>query len=110
MVDETGTVNDADYNYTGTSGDIDLFTMADLSGSNLVKGIQVVRRHGKTSNLLIQSRSKLKIGSNVYNGSDKTASMSNAYALEPYSSSPDSGVEWTDTEVNGIEVGYEARP
>jgi hypothetical protein len=106
-VNETTTPSDSDYNSSSTAGHIDLFTLSDLSASGTIKGVQSVIRNLKTDAGTRTVAPKYRIGSTNYSGAASNVLVSVSYALDPMDNSPATASGWTDTEINGMEFGYE---
>jgi len=104
---------DTDYNSNNQPGAMDLFTMADLAGSGLVRGVQAISRAKKDdagfrkASPVFYKASGLGGTARFYKGSQVPVldSFSNL-PLQMFNTSPDTGVAWTVDEVNALQCGY----
>lgn len=117
-VDET-IPSDADYNSSRTPGDMDLFTMSNLSGNGLVYGVQTIARVAKDDagtrafKPIFYKASGWGDTGRYYPVPQSPTSAVVSY-IEPYllGASPDydPGVEtakaWTVDEINALQFGY----
>lgn len=87
-------------------GDYDLYDMNPNAAATIVHAVQVTvgARQDDATQLVIQTA--IKSGSTVGYSADIHLSQSYRFYDEFYETNPDTGVGWTDTEVNGIEVGF----
>jgi hypothetical protein len=108
-VNETGSPDgDTTYNRSETNGDRDLFTVEDLPDTpNSIVGVQttlVVRKDdtgGKDFAHVIKSGTTTDVGTSV------GAANSYQWNRNVYDTNPDTAAAWTESGVNGLEVGYE---
>ena len=110
-------VNQYGFSHYGGGGNqpgaMDLFTMADLAGSGLVRGVQAISRAKKDdagfrkASPVFYKASGLGGTARFYKGSQVPVldSFSNL-PLQMFNTSPDTGVAWTVDEVNALQCGY----
>lgn len=107
-VDNYDLVNDAtytDYVESSTVGQKDSYQLENLSGVN-VHAVQSVVRGAQTSGGMAAVRPFVRVGSTDYPGATQYLGQqnisTNIYEVNPATSTP-----WTETDVNGTEVGIE---
>jgi hypothetical protein len=87
---------------------VDRFTSAAvLSGKEVhnVSLINVARHTGVAQNF----RAVIFEGATVGNGTDEALSASFQVFMEDFETNPDTALQWTNTEVDASEFGYESR-
>lgn len=104
-------IDDADFNYTNTNNNLDLFAANDLTGTiSAVKCVQVqasARKQGTSTPQNLQLA--LKSGTTVYTSTDKA--LPSAYNVDLYGlweTNPATTNSWTEQEVDNAEFGYKA--
>ncbi len=98
----------ADYNGSANPGDRDTYNFTDLpAGVTTVYGVQVTTNMAKSDATLGQSRSVLRTGGTNFYGPTQALSTNYISYLDMYDTNPDTGVDWTVSDVNGIEGGME---
>lgn len=106
-VDEASPDSDTTYNESSTAGHIDSFTFTNMPWSTdaiySVVSSLIARSTAGTPTL----RSKGRISSTDYNGTTHTLSTSYTAYEHVWDDSPASTNDWTDSEINGAEFGYE---
>jgi len=111
-VDETGTPIDTDYNHSSNVGAMDLFTMADLSGTGVIHAVQPVIRARKDDAGLRSVKpvfyKALGAGDTprIYAGTAQSVGDSFSYAGQIIETSPDTGVAWGADEIQALQFGY----
>ena len=108
-VDESPSNGDTDYIKLETSGNIDLYTMGDLTPtSGTIKAV-VVKSQAKLNVPGAKTyRHKVRTNSTNYNGSAIAPTTSYADYITPWYTNPNTSVSWTIAEVNALEAGFEA--
>ena len=105
-VDESAPDDDTTYVATGTAGNIDTYTMTNLSASTgTVKGVQTVLSARKDDSGTRTIAPVFRIGVTNYAGTTVTMNTAYSYHLEMYQVSPATAVAFTIAEVNGLEFG-----
>jgi len=111
-VDEIG-ASDTDYNSSNVPGAMDLFTMSDLAGNGLIRGVQTISRAKKDDAgyrkavPVFRKASGLGETARWYPGSK--VPVGDAFSLlrmQVFETSPDTGAAWTVDEVNALQYGY----
>jgi hypothetical protein len=105
-VDETTEDGDSTYVSDATAGDIDSYTVGDLSTTpSSIFGVQttmVLRKDDAGSRTV---NNLVRISSTNYLGSNVTVTDSYSFSIRIMETSPATSVLWTSTEVNGLEMG-----
>jgi len=109
-IDEVTPNDETDFNFTTTSGFIDLFDFTNLTSiSGIVYGLQTdiyVRKDDAGSRYL---RRVIRRGGTNYEGSVVTSVLDNySYSVEIAETDPSTLVLWTITNINGAEFGYKS--
>lgn len=108
-VDDNPGDDDTTYNSSATAGQIDTFTMANLTASGTIKGVNQYVRHRKDDAGTRTVRSVVRIGTTNYEGPDVGVTTSYVTTLELRETSPATTAAWTVSEVNGLEAGYKVQ-
>jgi hypothetical protein len=116
-VQETAYDGDTSYNYSQSSGDIDMFNHGSLSSIPLViYGAKVVAIARKTDNTVQTFRSKLKSGTTSVNGTtihpqtgynQNYATVGDPVSSDIYVTDPNTSAAWNASAINATEIGYE---
>jgi hypothetical protein len=92
---------------------MDLFTMSDLAGNGLIRGVQTISRVKKDdagfrkAEPVFHKASGLGETTRWYQGRVEPVGDTFGYfALQVFETSPDTGVAWTVDEVNALQYGY----
>ncbi len=88
-----------------TAGDYDLYAMDPIINAPLVHGVQVRGAYRQNDATQRISRNLLKSGGTLVEGADNYLNQSFAVHRDIWDLNPDTGLAWTGTEVNAIEVG-----
>lgn len=111
-VDETGGVSDTDYNYSPSTGAMDIFGMSALGGNGVVHAVAPVLRvrkddagYRKVKPVFYKTDGSGNTG-RYYLGTDIAATDSFASSQQIFNSSPDTGALWAVGEVNDLQFGY----
>lgn len=110
LVDET-TPNTTDYVESGTAGNKDSYTFADLSAGVIgVRGVAVRSYAAKSDTGPQQFRNFARVGGTDYAGASRAPNVTPSYApfSDIYEVNPATSALWTPTELNGAEFGVEA--
>ena len=113
MVDDgyagSGMDQDASYNLSSSSGQVDLFQINDITGSVLptIYSTRVTWEGKKDAAAPTTVRSKLKSGATVYNGPGVVLPTTYATYCTTYDKNPNGNVAWTVAAINALEIGYE---
>lgn len=106
-VDEVAIDDDTTYNVSSTAGHIDTFTYAAMPWStDAIFGLVVstsIRSETNTPNI----RAKARIASTDYNGTSVATATTYAVKEQVWDDSPATGNDWTVSEIDGAEFGYE---
>lgn len=114
-VDDGATPSSADYVGSKIEGDLDTYTMTGLSSTAFeVHAMQTTIWCEKDSVGLKYMRPIVRTGSTGGAQSDNvgdTIVLTEVYEyyMEPWDVNPDTGVGWTEGEINAIEIGQEVR-
>jgi hypothetical protein len=105
-VAETFSDSDSTFNQTGTAGHKDQFSMTDVPAGTVhaIQHVIAARRDAGGARTL---RPITRIGGTDYNGTTVSAAASYILHCEPVSVSPATSAQWTASEVNAAEFGYE---
>lgn len=105
-VDETAPNSNTDYVAGSTVGDIQLFTYGTISSTSEIHAIIPVPFAEKTDAGTATFASIALIGSTTYVGETKAPSAgSYEFHPDPWNTSPATGITWTTTEFNNIQIG-----
>ena len=107
MVDDAGFDGDTSYNDVASTGQVDLFTTAGLSGSPVVHAAQITIDATKTDAGISKVRTKLKSGATTANGATQVLPASYVTSTQRYDTDP-AGGNWTASKINALEIGYES--
>jgi hypothetical protein len=104
--DETTPNSNTDYINTTNVGDTTLFTYASLSSTSVVHAVVPLPFAEKEDAGSATIASVVKVGSTSYTGASKAPSL-NSYEYHPdiLMTNPATGITWTYTEWNSIEIG-----
>jgi hypothetical protein len=108
LVDENPDPNTSDYVGSGTPGQIDTYTMADIP-SGIIKAVVQRSYMAKSDAGARTARNVVRIASMDYTSSDFSLNTSYAQQATFWDASPASTVAWTSSEVNSAEFGVEVR-
>jgi|WetSurMetagenome_2_1015567.scaffolds.fasta_scaffold130337_2 hypothetical protein len=97
---------DTTFNQSSTAGQTDQFTMSDVPAGT-VHAIQHVIMAKRDAGGARTIRPVTRISGSDYNGTTVTVAASYLFLTEALSISPASSAQFTDTEVNALEGGYE---
>lgn len=107
-VDEADPDDDTTYNSSATAGHRDLYNITDLPTYNgNVLGVDVWGRMRKDNGGTEQAKLAIKTNSTVYYGSDESLTNSYAPYRKQYLVNPNTGVAFTQAEINALQVGVE---
>lgn len=109
-VDEAPPNDDTDYVAAGTSGNIDLYNLTDISGANAVKGVVVRTRAKKDTAGTKGFRQLLKSGGTVSNGPDIAPGTGYTTYGRALRKNPVTSADFTLAEITALQVGNEVRP
>jgi hypothetical protein len=109
LVDDVSAPSEADYIESDTPGNIDLFTIAPLSGVTVsaINGVQlaiVARETGLTER---ECRSVTRVGGTNYNSAPSPLLSANFYKFNVWDQNPATAAPWSKTEVEGAQFGVE---
>lgn len=105
-VDETVPNSDTDYITGSTVGDIQLFTFGTISSTNDIHAIIPIPFAEKTDSGTATLASVALIGSTIYTGTTKSPSAgSYEFHPDPWTTNPATGITFTTTEFNNIQIG-----
>lgn len=97
---------DSTFNMSSTAAQKDLFALEDLpSGS--IKGVMVTMWARQDAGATRTIRPVWRISSTNYTGTSVTTSGTYAAKMQCYDTSPATSSAWTQSELNGAELGYE---
>lgn len=113
LVDEASvSLNTGDWTQIMTDGDMDLYTLSDLSiVSGQIANVEVAQYAQKTDAGAKSIRQIIRTNSSNFAGNDQ-ALVTNSYIPVRYNwkTNPDTGAPWTIAEINALQAGWEARP
>jgi len=97
---------DTTFNQTVTDGNIDTFNLDTVQNSTVygVQHVLVVRQDAGSGKTV---RAKTRISGTDYSGTTTAIGATYIFVLDPRSTSPASSAQWTASEINGAEFGYE---
>lgn len=100
----------ADYVGSATAGQKDTYTMTDLpSGTGNILAVRALFNAAKSNANLKKYRYVLRSGGSDQTGSDVFLGGTYAESGEILTQSPFTASAWTESEINGMEVGFEVR-
>lgn len=105
VVDEIPPNGDTDYLESTSAGNIVTMGYPAIATTNAIKGLQVLNYARTTSTGSI--RGVARIGGTDYFATCPALSTSYGYKPAIFELSPDSGVAWTESEIDGAEFGTE---
>lgn len=109
MIDEVAMDSDTSYNYSSVINDTDLFAFQTLpAGVNLVHGIQLTGAWRKDDGGVRTINQRLEIGGTEYAATDdhNIPDVDYAYFVDLWVLNPDTTLNWTIGDVNGLAAGY----
>ena len=106
-VDDVGDHDvDATYNYTSSAGNIDLYTLSNLSvATGTIKGVQVCTTARKDDANARNIRRVLRSGGTNYEGTDIPLASTYVQYTEILETDPATAAAWTIANVNALEAG-----
>lgn len=106
LVDEANPNDDTDYNYSNTSGQIDLYTYASIANTGTIAAVQTVLTARKDDIGTRQIAEQCRSGGTTYTG-PTTQTLGSAYLMyrEIRETDPATGAAWTTTGVNAAQFG-----
>lgn len=107
--DDPGFDGDSTYNESKTVGARDTFGISDLTNTSSILGLQVVSFAKKDDAGTRTHSNVITSGTTTQLGTEKTLLTSYSTFLDIYDNNPDTGTDWTETEVNNLQIGYEVR-
>lgn len=107
-VDEASQDGDTTYNTFAAAGDKDSYTYAaaPVAGATIY-GVQANLWHRKEDAGTATARALTRLGGSDYYGSSRAPGTGYLCARQPWAQKPSDSSDWTDTDVNGAEFGYE---
>lgn len=110
QVDEIPPNDSTDYVFHATNGTLDLYNVTDgSSGVASVKGCVVRARHQKSDAGAKSVRLLLKSGGTTSNGPDIALSTSWVTSARALRKNPVTGIDFTTSELDALQIGLEAR-
>jgi hypothetical protein len=109
LIDET-VVSETDYIYSGTPGDLDLYTLSNLSDiPEDIAFVQTMTIAEMTTVGTRVIRSKIKSGSSTADGDEfgVTDSADPSPIFQRFTTDPATGVAWTKSGIDGMTAGVE---
>lgn len=108
MVDEALQNGDTDYNTFANAGEKDSYTYqgAPVAGATIY-GVQVNLWHRKEDAGTATARAFTRLGGSDYYGSSLNPGTSVSCQRQVWAQKPSDSSDWTDTDVDGAEFGYE---
>lgn len=106
-VDETPP-SATDYNWSGTVGQQDLYTVEDLAvGTSTIYGCQFVNYAQKTDAATRQVINLIRAGGTTFNSAPRALTTAPTPTLTVSAVNPSTAAAWTVTDVNSVEAGVE---
>lgn len=107
--DSTYSDEDTTYNTSGSGSLIDTFAFGNLSvDPKDIHALQMCMRGKKLDAGSRNMRHKMRIDSTDYNGASQAIASDYEYHPEIFAESPATSSDWTKTEIDGAEFGYES--
>lgn len=106
LVDENDINQDTDYVYT-TSTTSDLYTMADLSGTPTIKGVEVVSTAKRDSSGSANLRNIIKVSGTTSTGATTALGTDYGPVRHVFENPPGSTAAWSYTDVNSLLAGVD---
>ncbi len=109
LVDEVPNDGDTSYVEDSVPGEFDLYTLANFDGTNkIVRRVWVESRARSTASVGDQCRLIVKTGGSVYKSAGIGLPASYARQVgEDYRVNPNSGIAWTDADLDALQAGIE---
>jgi hypothetical protein len=106
---DAGPDDDTTYVESSTVGHIDLYTMANLATADIsaIHAVQAVNFAKKDDAGSRTSRNLIRTGTTTDNGPSNGLNEVYSYATNILEEDPDTATQWTESGVNGVEVGHE---
>lgn len=108
MINELTCDQDTTYNSSNTMGDKDFFVLEDITDSpSEIFGVMLstsVRKDDAATRVI---KNKFLIDSNEYDGTDFAVTGNYLWNRQIFMTNPDTGVAWTKSDINDMQVGYE---
>lgn len=106
LVDESKSNSDTDYVFSSTVNHKDLYDLTNLSSTPAnIYGVEAHMFARKTDAGLKQSQIRVKSGATEVGGTDTVLTTSYVMQSHFLSTDPDTGVAWTATAINALQVG-----
>jgi hypothetical protein len=105
-VDEAAPNGDTDYNSAANVNDLDTLVMQNAPAGAIIKGVQAVQYSKKTDAGACDIAPVLRHSGTDYVGTSVSVSTYYAYQTQGYLQNPGTAATWTESGVNGIELGY----
>lgn len=110
LVDETGSIDDADYVQSSNVGDKDTYAMGNLTvTATAIHAVQLSLGATKDDAGARTARGLVRISGTDYESSDLTVSSSNTVLTPIWLTSPATSSAWTQSEVDGMEAGVKVQ-
>jgi hypothetical protein len=107
-VDEALANGDTDYNSTAVVNNIDTLGFAAVPRANAaIKGVQVVAQVKRLDSGPAGHRAVTRIGGVDYMGTEVKVGSSYTFQMERWAKKPSDNTDWTDSDVNAAEFGYQ---
>lgn len=98
-------LTDAEYVWTQTIGNEDLYSMDPIITAANIFGMQVTGAHKQDDATQKTSRNLIKTHSTVYEGADNVLAQTYRYYHDVFELNPNTGVGWTASELNAAQAG-----
>jgi hypothetical protein len=98
-------LDDTKYVYSPTVGDDDLYTVQAIVNAPLVHGVQVRGAYRQDDATQRVAHNQLKAGTTTVQGGDHYLNQTYTYYGDIWELNPDTGLGWTGSEVNAIQIG-----
>lgn len=107
-VDDASPDGDTTYNESSTAGHIDSFTFGNMPWSTDSIYAVVLANAARSTANTPSIRGKARISGTYYDGATINTTTTYTGYEQVWEDSPSSGNDWTDSEIDGAEFGYEA--
>jgi hypothetical protein len=98
-------LTDAEYTWTQTVGNEDLYAMDPIITAANIFGMQITGAWRQDDATQMKGHSLIKTHGTIYEGADNELAQSYRYYRDVYELNPNTGVGWTAAELNAVQGG-----